>query len=112
MTALHELEIATALELKVFRGEATPNEPAAVRAAIEEDVRASKLVRVAGDWSDALRQARGLATQHSAATGCRALDVLHCTAARLLGPWDFLSTDARQVALATAMGLAMRTVGP
>ena len=34
LTALHELEMATALELKVFRSEATPEQAAAARAAV------------------------------------------------------------------------------
>ena len=112
LTALHELEMATALELKVFRSEATPEQAAAARAAVEEDVRAGKLVRVPCDWAGALRKARELATRHSAVTGCRALDALHCAAVMLLGPLEFLSTDARQLALATAAGLILRPLNP
>lgn len=108
LTGLHELEMATALELKVFRGEAAPEKAAAARAAVEEDVRAGKLVRLPCDWAEALREARELATRHSAVTGCRALDALHCAAAMLLGPLEFRSTDARQIALATAAGLILR----
>ena len=108
LTALHELELATALELKVFRKEATPEQAAAARAAVDEDVRAGKLMRMSCDWAGALREARELGMRHSATTGCRALDALHCAAAILLGPLEFLSTDARQLALATAAGLNLR----
>ena len=45
LMALHELEMATALELRVFRSEAAPEQAAEARAAVEEDVRAGKLVR-------------------------------------------------------------------
>ena len=46
LTALHELELATALELKVFRQEATAAQAEAARAAVEEDVAVGKLVRL------------------------------------------------------------------
>lgn len=89
LTGLHELEMATALELKVFRGEAAPEHASAARAAVEEDVRAGKLVRVPCDWAGALREARELATRHSPAPD--AVRSMLCIA-RLrccLGRWNF-----------------------
>jgi hypothetical protein len=50
-----------------------------------------------------------LAEQHTGLLGCRSLDVLHCAAARILGVSEFISTDARQKKLATAMGLNLVT---
>jgi len=40
--ALHELEITTALQLKIFRGEATNEQVTAALVAVEEDVAAGK----------------------------------------------------------------------
>ena len=57
-TALHELEIQSALQLKVFRGEATPGQVGAALAALEDDVVAGKLVRVDGDWTGVWRTAQ------------------------------------------------------
>ena len=42
--------------------------------------------------------------------GCRSLDILHCTAAKVLAAAEFISTDTRQKKLATAMGLNVITV--
>jgi hypothetical protein len=39
--------------------------------------------------------------------GCRSLDILHCAAAKIVGATDFVSTDVRQKALATAIGLKL-----
>jgi predicted nucleic acid-binding protein len=105
-TALHELEITTALRLKVFRGEAVSDQADAAHAAIEQDVAAGKLVGLSCDWATALHGAQALATQYAASTGCRSLDMLHCAAAAILG-LQLLFTDARQIALATAAGLSI-----
>ena len=42
-TALHALELTTALQAKVFRGEATPEQASAAHAAVEEDLASGKL---------------------------------------------------------------------
>ena len=106
--ALHELEITTALQLKIFRGEATNEQATAALVAVEEDVGAGKLVRVHCNWPGAFRQAQELALAHSARTGCRSLDTLHCAVALQLGPLEILSTDTRQMAVAAAAGLTLR----
>ena len=43
-TALHELEIVTAMQLKIFRGEAKPEQVVATIGLLHEDVVAGKLV--------------------------------------------------------------------
>lgn len=105
-TALHALELTTALQAKVFRREATPEQTDAARAALKEDLAGGKLVQVTCDWAAAWKDAETLALEFSATTGCRALDTLHCAVARLLGARELLTTDARQLALATAAGIA------
>ena len=106
-TALHALELATALEAKVFRGEATPEQVTAAREAVEEDLAGGKLARLDCDWPAAWQEAHTLALHHAATTGCRALDTLQCAVARVLAAREMLTTDARQTALATAAGITL-----
>lgn len=54
---------------------------------------------------DSLNTAVQLARGHAAVTGCRAVDTLHCAWAKKLDTSGFLSTDARQMALARIIGL-------
>lgn len=54
---------------------------------------------------DSLNAAAELAKAYAAETGCRALDALHCAWAKNLQITGFLTTDARQHALARLVGL-------
>lgn len=107
---LHELELANALELKLFRREAKPSQVRATRAQVEDDVRAGTLHRPAVNWEEVLREASALARAHTRATGCRSLDVLHCAAAKSVAATSFVTTDARQRRLAAAVGLSCPAV--
>lgn len=104
-TPLHELESVNALQLKVFLKSATATQATAARALIEADAKSGVLMSVSAEWDDIFREAVKLAELHSASLGCRSLDVLHCAAAKILAANEFVSTDARQKSLATAMGL-------
>jgi predicted nucleic acid-binding protein len=104
-TALHELEIMTALQLKRFRGEATAQQAEAAMRLVREDLADSKLTQPLINWPAVLRDAAKLAHTHSASSGCRALDVLHCAVALATRAEEFVSSDARQITMATAMGL-------
>ncbi len=106
-TDLHALELTTALQVKVFRGEATAEQAEAAHAAVEEDLASGKLARMDCDWPAVWKEAQTLALQHAATSGCRALDTLHCAVARVLAARELLTTDARQTALATAAGIAL-----
>ena len=108
-TALHELEIVTAMQLKVFRGEAEPEQAIAAMGLVQEDIAAGKLVKSPTDWRSTFREATHLARTHAAVAGCRSLDTLHCALAKALSPSVFLSSDTRQIQLAHAAGL--RVVG-
>lgn len=110
LVLLHELELANALELKVFRKEAKPSQVRATNAQVEDDLRGGTLYRPPVNWEEVLRDARALTRTHTRRVGCRSLDVLHCAVARSLGATSFITTDARQRRLANAIGLPCPSV--
>ncbi len=107
---LHGLELANALELKLFRKEARPAQVRGTHALIEADLRTGVLHRPSIVWEDVLEDATTLARTHTRTMGCRSLDILHCAAARRLSATAFITTDARQSRLALAMGVRCPTV--
>jgi predicted nucleic acid-binding protein len=104
-TPLHELEFTNALGLKAFRGSATIAQMQSARDLVTADMNAGVLVSSEVDWRSIFTEARRLAEQHTPSIGCRSLDILHCAAAKVLATPEFLTTDARQRKLATAIGL-------
>lgn len=104
-TPLHALELTTAFELKVFRKEATIEQVAKSLELVDEDLSSGKLVAVDAPLLDSLNAAVQFARKHAAETGCRASDTLHCAWAKNLETAGFLSTDARQLALARLIKL-------
>ena len=119
-TALHELEMVTAMQLKVFRGEAkseqvvetTPDrmKPVAAIGLVKEDLVAGKLVDPPTDWRSTFGEATRLAQSHAAVVGCRSLDTLHCALVKVVSPSMFFSSDARQIQLARAVGLRVLAI--
>ena len=109
-TPLHELEFVNALQLKTFFKNATPQQVTAAQSLVETDLKSGVLTAAGGDWPNLFREAVNLAVQHTGAIGCRSLDILHCAAAKVLAATEFISTDARQKKLATAMGLNLVTI--
>jgi predicted nucleic acid-binding protein len=109
-TALHELETVSALQLKRFRGEATAEQAEAAMRLMREDLTGGKLAGFAVNWPTVLHDAAELAGTHAASSGCRSLDVLHCAIARAVEADEFVSSDARQIAVATAMGLKVAAI--
>ena len=109
-TPLHELEFVNALQLKTFFNNATPQQVTAARGLVEADLKSGVLVSAGSDWPTIFREAVKVAEQHTGAVGCRSLDILHCAAAKVLAATEFVSTDARQKKLATAMGLNLVTI--
>lgn len=91
--------------LKFSAGEANPEQVVAAIGLVQEDVVAGKLVESPTDWRSIFREATSLAQNHAAVAGCRSLDTLHCALAKAVSPNIFLSSDARQVQLARAVGL-------
>lgn len=102
---LHELEFTNALHQKMFHGHATLPQVQAAKALVAADLTSGVLRKESVSWDDAYQKAVVLTESHTANIGCRSLDILHCALAREIGARDFISTDARQIRLATAMGL-------
>jgi predicted nucleic acid-binding protein len=107
---LHELELANALRLRVFRREATRKQVDATLARIADDLNAGVLHRVAIDWPQALARAIELADQHTSRLGCRSLDLLHVSAALSSASTRFVTADRRQSTAARRAGLATTRV--
>lgn len=106
-TALHALEVRNAFKLGVFRGLFAPADAAAAWRNVESDLRSGRLVKTTVKWPVVFRVAMRLADAHSMTTGTRSLDILHVAAAKAARAVDFLSFDARQRKLATAVGLRL-----
>ena len=104
-TALHDLELTNALHQKKFRNQATAAQIQAARGLIATDLASGQLQLVSFPWDALYQDALLLTEMHTASIGCRTLDILHCAQARRLGAADFISTDGRQIQIATAMGL-------
>ncbi len=109
-TDLHELEMTTAMQLKVFRGEAEPERVTAALDLVREDLSTGKLSRAKVGLQAAMRDAVAMSLAHAALVGCRSLDILHCALARATGAEAFVSTDARQLAVARAESLHVLTL--
>lgn len=104
-TPLHDLELASALQLKVFRREATRDQAQAALQLVTDDLATGKLIAVDIVNSGTVQAAAALAKQHASEIGSRALDTLHCALARALDAEAFISTDTRQLSLARLIGL-------
>ena len=104
LTPLGELELANALELRLFRKEANPTAIHTAQGRIQEHVQAG-FFSLQGMPMTAYERARRMARRHSAQLGVRTLDILHVTCAILLRAERFLTFDERQRKLALAEGL-------
>ena len=104
-TALNELETVSALQLKRFRGEATEGQVEAAMRLVRADLASGKLMQPPVNWAAVFHDAAELARAHASSSGCRSLDVLHCSLAVAVEADGFVSTDARQITVAAAMGL-------
>ncbi|MCC6765928.1 MAG: type II toxin-antitoxin system VapC family toxin [Deltaproteobacteria bacterium] len=102
---LHELELTNALQLRVFRREATRGQVVASLARVRDDLEAGVLYRVAVDWPLALARAVELADRHTPRLGCRSLDLLHVSAAAVSASDRFVTADRRQSGMARRAGL-------
>jgi predicted nucleic acid-binding protein len=109
-TDLHELEMATAMQLKVFRGEANRESVMAAMDLVREDLVTGKLSKGSVGLQSAMRAAVAMSLAHASSIGCRSLDILHCALAKATGAEAFVSTDARQLAVARAESLRVLTI--
>jgi hypothetical protein len=92
-----------------FRELVTIAEAGAALANLQKDLRSGRLIRTTTKWPAVFRLATRLSLQHSAGHGTRSLDILHVAAAKVMRAEHFVSFDARQRALASAIGI---TVSP
>ena len=100
-----QLEMDTAVRLKLFRGEIDRARSRAVIAVRDGDVRAGRLVLRPVDWMRAMEEARRLGAQATGRWGCRTLDLLHVAVAVQWQCAAFVTADARQLKAARSAGL-------
>ena len=108
---LHELELTSALRLRVFRREADRKQVDATFARIGDDLESGVLQRVAIDWPVVLASAVELAGLHTSRLGCRSLDLLHVAAAMMSASARFVTADRRQGTVARRAGLPATRLG-
>jgi predicted nucleic acid-binding protein len=104
ISTLCELEVANALELRVFRKEASAAQARQSAKAFANDV-GDGLYQLSVLSDHMLERARQLSRQFTARFGARTADVLHVAAALELGADAIFSFDAKQRELAKAVGL-------
>jgi predicted nucleic acid-binding protein len=109
-TDLHDLELTTAMQLKVFRGEAKLEHVTAALGLVREDLASGKLSHRIVNFQSTMRDAVAMSLRHAATIGCRSLDILHCAIAKGTGAEAFVSNGTRQLAVARAESLHTRTI--
>jgi predicted nucleic acid-binding protein len=105
LTTWQHFEMENALQLRLFRREASRADLAEANERLQSDLAARAVVPAALLLPPVLALARKLTAAHSALLGTRAFDVFHVAAALHLKASAFLSFDKRQQALARAAGL-------
>lgn len=109
LTPLLEFEFTNALQLLVFRKQATRAECKAVFEQFSLDRRAGAF-RATVITSEAWEKASQFSEMHTATLGTRTLDVLHVAAAAAIKPDVFLTFDKRQARLARAVRLKVAPI--
>ena len=108
LTQWQELEVKNAIRLKAFRAEITAAEMNQSIAAFEQDIATGRWQRPAYTAATVEQKADELSAGHSAALGCRTLDIIQIAAALVLGATEFVTFDGRQGALAKQVGLTVK----
>ena len=107
ITALCEVELMNAIQLRVFRKELSAHQAGQAARAFEEDLSAGVFhlepVAVA-----VYERAKRLSARHTPTLGVRSIDLLHVAAALVLGVQALCTFDLNQRKLAGAVGLALR----
>ncbi len=104
-TWLHRLEFRNALRLRVFRREITTGQRDASLNALLADLANGVLTPASPSLDEVMTEGERLSALYSENLGTRSLDVLHVSAALVLGFGEMLTFDTRQIALARAAGL-------
>jgi predicted nucleic acid-binding protein len=105
ITPYGRLEIVNAICLAAFRKLISAEARDDAIASFEEDLAEGRYVMADVLWRAMLRRAGEFSRTHTAALGCRTLDVLHVATAVELELRDFVTFDTRQRRLAAAVGL-------
>jgi predicted nucleic acid-binding protein len=105
LTPFNEFEFAQALRLGLHRKLLVPSDVAMAEASFERDRSEGFLLDSTLPIVAVLQRARGLATKHTALTGCRSMDLLHVASALEEKATHLLSFDSAQKKLAQAEGL-------
>lgn len=100
-----DLELKTALRLKLFRGELSPVELHAALHNWAQDRENGVWLTPSYSLPGVFQVAEDLSAQRAATIGCRTLDILHVAAALAIGATDFVTWDDRQASLARKTGL-------
>ena len=104
-SALHRVELRNAIGLAVFQKRFTPTDAVAFWRDVEIDLAAGRLVALSLIWGKMFRDAEILAGTQTPTVGSRSLDILHVVSAQMLQTQEFLTFDARQLALAGQLGI-------
>jgi predicted nucleic acid-binding protein len=108
ITAITELELTNALQLRIFRRELSAAEVRAALAAWEDDIAHGVFFPVPVAVA-VHEKARELSRKHTATLGSGTLDILHVAAALVACANRFYTFDDRkQAELARAAGLSLR----
>jgi predicted nucleic acid-binding protein len=104
LTAFGELELANAIEFRLFRRELTASNVKAAHAAIREDIEGGVFSPKPLPMA-VFETARRIVRTHTARLGTRTLDVLHVASALILGATEFYTFDQNHRKLALLEGL-------
>jgi len=104
LTALGELELMNALELRRFRRELDSSEVGASRAAFRRDIE-NGIFALKPLPANVFERAKLLARKRTFRLGTRSLDILHVASALVLEAKAFYSFDRNQCKLAKTEGL-------
>jgi len=110
LTNLHELELANALNLKVFRSESMDEDAEFVKTQIQTHESMHLYFRPVLDWVDIYQTAFALSDKYTKQIGSRSLDILHVSIALHIKSDVFFTHDHRQLELAEMAGLTTETV--
>lgn len=105
LTALHELELVNAINLKVYRKEITQDKADYVINKFYKHENEGIFFRPPIDWLIVFKYAMALSQSHSKKIGSRSLDILHVTSALFLKIDSFLTFDKKQAQIASLSGL-------
>ena len=107
LSPFNRFELINALRFAECRSTIPAGASAQYASLFATDLRAGRLVERKCSLADILAEALLLSAAHTLTGGHRGFDILHVAAARIMGATHFLTFDANQRRLASAVGLAL-----